>query len=651
MKLRSIYILLFLWLILVLSGCANQPARDFKEGKNKLSAGQLEPGLAQIEQASKAEPENVEYRQYLFKQRELAVNQLLGKADFERANDDFEAAAFDYKRVLTIDSNNQRAKDGMDQVQGDSKRKQELAAALDLFNKGDKDGASAKLQSILAVNPSLHAAKVLQKQIEEKNNEESAVSGSVFMRKAFKKTLSLEFQDAGIKPVFNVISRVSGLNFVFDKDIKPELKTTIVVKDMTIEDAIKLVLVTNQLQQEVINDNTIIIYPDTPAKIKDYQQQVVKSFYLANADVKKTLEMVKTILKAKDVFIDERRNLLVLRDTPEVIRLAEKLIAAQDLADPEVELEVEVLEISATRLNNLGLQYPQQISASLGTNGSFTLNQWQNRDSNFYSYTLSNPALTLNLQKTDTDSTLLANPRIRVKDREKANIHIGQRLPVLTTVSTAGVGSSQSVNYIDVGLKLDVEPSIRLDDEVDMKVKLEVSSVNQTITSSAGTQVYELDTRNADTVLRLKDGETQVLAGLIQNNASSTVNKVPGLGDLPLFGRLFSNDNSNKQKTDLVLLITPHIVRNMVRPGNLASQFASGTDSAMGSPKKTAQPVLPVEVNVSPVTNSTKQADMPAKEFSPTPLLPSGNVKQDSAPGIATQESKPDHPVAAPATP
>lgn len=606
MKLRSIQALLFLVTILLLSGCANQPARDFKEGKNKLSEGQFEQGLAQVEQASKTEPENVEYRQYLFKQRELAVNQLLGKADFERANENFEVAAFDYKRVLSIDSNNQRAKDGMDQVQGDSKRKQELVDALDLFNKGDKDGASAKLQSILAVNPAHHAAKALQKQIEEKNIEDNAVSGSPFMRKAFKKTISLEFQDAGIKSVFSVISRVSGLNFVFDKDIKPELKATIVVKDMTIEDAVKLVLVTNQLQQEVVNDNTIIIYPDTPAKIKDYQQQVVKSFYLANADVKKTLEMVKTILKAKDVFIDERRNLLVLRDTPEVIRLAEKLIATQDLADPEVELEVEILEITATRLNNLGLQYPQQISASLGTSGSFTLNQWQNRDSNFYTYTVSNPALTLNLQKSDTDATLLANPRIRVKDREKANIHIGQRLPVLTTVSTAGVGSSESVNYIDVGLKLDVEPSIRLDDQVDMKVKLEVSSVNQTITSTSGSQVYELDTRNADTVLRLKDGETQVLAGLIQNNATSTVNKVPGFGDLPLFGRLFSNENSNKQKTDLVLLITPHIVRNTVRPDKMNSQFASGTDSVMGNPKKTAQPVVPVEVNVLPVTAPTK---------------------------------------------
>ena len=172
----------------------------------------------------------------------------------------------------------------------------------------------------------------------------------------------------------------------------------------------------------------------------------------------------------------------------------------------------------------------------------------------------------------------------------------------MTTVSTAGVGSAESVSYIDVGLKLDVEPSIRLDDEVDMKVKLEVSSVNQTITLSSGTQVYQLGTRNAETVLRLKDGETQVLAGLIQNDVSSTVNKVPGFGDVPLIGRLFSNDSDNKQKTDLVLLITPHVVRNMTRPDELSNQFASGTDSDIGSAPKTTLPFVPVQVDVVPVT-------------------------------------------------
>lgn len=640
MKLRPIETLVLLCVLSGMGGCANQqPIRDFEVGKKKLSEGQLEEGLAKIELAAKADPENVEYRQYLFKQRELVLNHLLSRAESARLGEAFDEAVIDYKRVLTIDPNNPRAKDGLDLVQADKGRKQQVAEAAALFDKGDKDGALSKLRPVLAENPKQHDARALQKRIDEKEAAERAALVSPVIKSALKKTISLEFKDANLKSVFDVISRVSGLNFVFDKDIKPDARATILVKNTTIEGALRLLLITNQLGREALNENTLIIYPDTPAKNRDYQQQVVKSFYLANADVKKTLDMVKAILKTKDVFVDEKRNLLILRDTPEVMRLAEQLIATQDLPDPEVELEVEILEINTTRLSNLGLQFPEKLSASLGNKGVYTRNQWNNRDANFLTYTITDPAFALNLKKIDSDTTMLANPRIRVKDREKAKIHIGQRLPVLTTVSTAGVGSAESVNYLDVGLKLDVEPSIRLDDEVDMKVKLEVSSVNQTITLASGTQVYQLGTRNADTVLRLKDGETQVLAGLLQNSDSSSVNKVPGLGDVPLFGRLFSNDSGNKQKTDLVLLITPHVVRNVTRPDELSNQFASGTDSAIGSAPKLTSAALPIQVDVVPVAPVKPVAPAPAVAPAP-PVEPVSSVKAAdtlaaAAPGVA----------------
>ncbi|MBU1424268.1 MAG: general secretion pathway protein GspD [Gammaproteobacteria bacterium] len=642
MKSRPVEILLVLWMVAGLGGCANQqPIRDFESGKKMLDEGKLEQGMAQIEKAARADPYNVEYRQFLFKQRDQAVNELLAKAEAERAGEAFDDAVNDYKRVLTIDPNNPRAGDGIALVQGDRGRKQQLAEASALFDKDNLAGAMEKLRPVLAENPNLQEARVLQKRIEEKNAENHSVSASPVLKSALKKTISLEFKDAGLKSVFDVISRVSGLNFVFDKDIKPDTRANIFVKNTTIENAIKLLTMTNQLGQEVLNENTIIIYPDTPAKNGAYQQQVVKSFYLANADVKKTLEMIKTILKTKDVFIDERRNMLVLRETPEVIRLAEKLIASQDLPDPEVELEVEILEINTSRLQNLGLQFPQQISAGLGTAGTYTLEQWKNRDSSFLNFKITDPALALNLKKIDTDTTLLANPRIRVKDRQKANIHIGQRLPVLTTVSTSGVGSSENVTYIDVGLKLDVEPSIRLDNEVDIKVKLEVSSVNQTITLTSGTQVYQLGTRNAETVLRLKDGETQVLAGLIQNDASSSVNKVPGFGDVPLIGRLFSSDSDNKQKTDLVLLITPHVVRNMTRPDELSNQFASGTDSNIGSAPRATPPLVPVQVEVVPASPAQPvQAMPPVSSTVPAASASSVNAAATLAAPVAEPETR-----------
>ncbi len=605
---QPLLLLPILFLAMLLAGCAQPAVRDFDEGKKLLSEGKIESGLAQIDLATKEAPGNPEYRTYLFKQREAAVNQILAQADSARNNGKLDEAENGYRRVLLLDASNPRATVGTEEVQADMHRMAQLAEAEALFNKGDREGAQAKLRPILAENPSQPAAKALQKRLADTNAAVIVIPSIIKL--ALKKPLALEFQDAPIKAVFEVISRVAGLNFVFDKDIKPDLKVTIFVKNTTVEDAVKLLLVTNQLGQEMLSENTLLIYPNTPAKNHDYQQLIVKSFYLANADVKKTLDMIKTILKTKDIFIDEKINLLVMRDTPEVIRLAEKLIADQDLAEPEVVLEVEVLEVSKDFASNLGLQFPEKIGASLGTAGSFTLNQWKNRDSNFVSLKVTDPLMALNLKKLDSDTTLLANPRIRVKDRQKAKIHIGERLPVLTTVSTAGVGSSETVNYIDVGLKLDVEPNIRLDEEVDMKVDLEVSSVIQTLTMPSGSQVYKLGTRNTSTALRLKDGETQILAGLIQNNESSAVNKVPGLGDLPLFGRLFSNDNHDKSKTELVLLITPHIVRNVTRPDAIYSEFPSGTENSIGSTPRSSPSSVPVPTNPAPnVISATERAD------------------------------------------
>src|SRR5262249_3416071 len=194
---------------------------------------------------------------------------------------------------------------------------------------------------------------------------------------------------------------------------------------------------------------------------------------------------------------------------------------------------------------------------------------------------IANPALILNLRKLDGTASLLANPRIRVKNRDKAKVHIGEKVPVITTTSTANVGVSSSVSYLETGLKLDVEPNIFLEDEVAIKLQLEVSNILEQL-NVGGTVSYRLGTRNAPTTLRVKDGETQALAGLITSEDRKSAAKIPYLGDVPLLGRLFRSDSDNGSKTEIVLLVTPHIVRNLTRPDTVAAQFPSGTDIAPG---------------------------------------------------------------------
>jgi general secretion pathway protein D len=399
--------------------------------------------------------------------------------------------------------------------------------------------------------------------------------------------VTLEFRDASLRSVLEIISHQSGLNFVFDRDVRPDLRTTVFVRDTPIDEAIRIVLLTSQLERRVLNEQTILVYPDTPAKTREYRELVIKSFYLTNADAKQTANMLRALVKTRDLYVDEKLNLVVMRDTPEAVRVAERLVANQDLGEPEVVLEVEVLEVGTTLLQDLGVQWPGRLSVGLigaeGVPGTVTLPEWLSRDSRLVQLTFSDPLFVLNLQKQDGSTSILANPRIRVKNKEKARIHIGDKVPVITTTQTATGFASESVTYLDTGLKLEVEPNVHLDSEVAIKLGLEVSSISATIRNAeTGTTTYQVGTRNAATVLRLKDGETQMLAGLISDEERRSAVKVPGLGDIPVLGRLFSSTNDDVSKTEIVLLVTPHVVRNLARPEARFEEFFAGTEASIG---------------------------------------------------------------------
>ncbi len=433
---------------------------------------------------------------------------------------------------------------------------------------------------MLSENPTNAEAAALKRQLEESQTKEQMVE--LTLRTAQKKPISLEFRDANLKIVFEALARSTGVNFILDKDVRPDLRTTVFLRHASLEDAIELILETNRLQKKVLNRNTILIYPNTPEKLKDYQELVVKGFYLANADVKQTQAMIKGMLKTKDTFIDEKLNLLVMRDTPEAIRLAEKLVAMHDLYEPEVMLEVEVLEVKRTRLLELGIQWPNQLTLTplaVGGGASGKLSDLRGLNADRLGAVL--PGTTVNLRREIGDANILANPRIRARNREKAKIMIGDKVPVSTSTTTSTGVISESVQYLDVGIKLDVEPNIYLQDEVAIKMGLEVSSIVNQVRTPGGSLAYQIGSRSVSTVLRLKDGETQVLAGLISDEDRTGANRVPGLGDIPLLGRLFSSQKDDRQKTEIVLSITPHLIRNINRPDAALSEFWSGTETSL----------------------------------------------------------------------
>ncbi|HEV8646160.1 MAG TPA: secretin and TonB N-terminal domain-containing protein [Burkholderiales bacterium] len=617
------------FLLVFAAGCAAHT--ELVEGRKLIEQGRMEEGVRRLEQGVKANPGNIEYRAAYLRARDQYINQLLTQGDRQRLLGKPEDAELFYQRVVTLDPGNARALAGLASAQAEARHRKMVAEAKELYDAGDLDGAQTKLRLVLTENPSQREARALARSIEEQKTK--TVSTPAVLKGSLRQPVTLEFRDAPLKSVFEVLSRTSGINFVFDRDVRPDLRATIYVRDTTIEDALNFLLVTNQLEKKILNENTILVYPNLPNKARDYQELMVKSFYLANADVKQTLNLIKTVVKTRDVFIDERLNLLVMRDTPEAIRLAEKLIAAQDLAEPEVMLELEVLEVARSRLQELGIRYPSQagfsIDGAADTAGQATLRELQNFNSGLVAVTVTDPALVINMRKQDGDTNILANPRIRVKNREKAKIHIGSKLPVITTTSST-IAVSESVTYLDVGLKLDVEPNVYLEDEVLIKVGLEVSNLIRQVSTASGTIAYEIGTRNTATALRLKNGETQVLAGLIQDEDRRTADKVPGLGDLPVLGRLFGSRKDERNKTEIVLLITPYVMRNLDRPPPSALELASGTEGSLGAaplrlPGTGLPTVLPAPLRAQPIPQQSEipppAGEPPARPAMQTVLL------------------------------
>jgi general secretion pathway protein D len=593
LKRSSIRLLPALAAVVLLLSCAvhNQ---TFTTGQQLLAEGKLEEGLATLQRAMEEEPHNQEYRAYYYRQRDSVISQWLNRAEEARLANDFDAAEALYRRVLGLDATNSRAQAGIDRVAMDRRHRAVLKEAEAALNARNVEEAAAKIRLILTENPANREARIMQRVMEEQQVRARLATPTI--KSSFKKPVTLEFREANIRSIFEVISRIADMNFIFDRDVRPDLRASIFVKNTTLEDVVNTLLLTNQLEKKVVNESTVLIYPNTPAKARDYQELVVKSFYLANSEAKQALNLIRTIIKTRDIYIDEKLNFLVMRDTPDNVRLAEKLVSNHDLAEPEVVLELEVGEVKRSRLTELGIVYPSQFQVvNLTTTTTTTTNAG--------SVVAATPQVTqnpltlatlghltsgnilispviLNLRSEMGDANLLANPRIRVKNKEKARVHIGDRVPVITTTSTANVGVSESVSYLDVGLRLEVEPVVSLDEEVAMRVGLEVSSIVREVTSKSGTLTYQIGTRSAATNLRLRDGETQVLAGLISDEDRRSSQRVPGLGDLPLIGRLFSNERKDGVKTEVILLITPRIVRNLARPGATAMEFSSGTEGS-----------------------------------------------------------------------
>ncbi|ACH38303.1 type II secretion system secretin lipoprotein PulQ [Citrifermentans bemidjiense Bem] len=605
---RPRLILTVMLVALALSGCTSGRTA-FSKAEKLEREGNLDAALVKYAEVAAANPDIGEYRVKLLNVTETAARAHFKKGEEFFAKKNYDEALREFQSAYAMDPTHVLAKNQADQVLKLRNAQTYLQEGLDFEKNRKPREAMIAFKHALEFDPSNKEVKEGLDRIIA--NKRQKLDGFELNLKS-NKPITLKFRDAKLKEIFTILSQLSGINFVFDDAVK-DVNITLHLENGSFQQAMELITGMQKLDKKILNESTIIIYPKTPDKVKQYEELFLQTFYLNKLDAKKAVNLVRTMLQVKKIYVNEEANALVIRDTPEVIEVARKILEANDVPDAEVLLEVEVFELSKQNAETFGLllsRYATSLGVtapgSTGTNpfladtlGAVTtttttgtttssagpsnlLNVFNLRGYNGY---LTVPNATFNFGKTLSNGETLSNPKIRVKNREKAKFNVGTRVPITTTSSPSGGGVSVNVQYVDVGVKVNAEPTIQLNNEVAIKLGLEVSSIlnEKTIGTDQATTVVTIGTRNLDTVLSLKDGETSIIGGLIQKTQTDSKSKVFLLGDIPILGPLFSNTSDKKDKTELLLAITPRIVRGVTVPDNDVAAFWSGREDEPSS--------------------------------------------------------------------
>ena len=540
--------------------------------------------------------------------------------------------------------------------------RQALQDAHKLRSLGRLDEAMNAYERAIELDPTLTEALEHITAIAQQQQDRHSLGG-------ITEPVTLRFQDASLRQVFDILARTATLNILFEKDVT-DRPVTIFTQDTSFDEALNLILATNQLFARHVAPDTLLIIPDTKQKREQYQDLQIRTFYLSHAKADGVAKLLRTILETKRVYVNESLNAVVLRDLPEKLQLAEQIIFANDQRDSEVVFDIEVLEVNRTKSRRLGAQFARQAGAGIfpGTENltfstnrqGFTFQQLTSLGTDSLLFTFPSSVL-LEFFKTESDAKTLASPQLRVLNNQQASINIGDKQPILlsTTNVNPGVGSGSvpttstatSVEFRDVGVKVDVEPSIHLTGQVTIKLKVEVTRLGDQVTLQDSPLItqFRFGTRTAETTLNLRDGETVILAGLIQEEDRRTQDSVPGLDDIPIVDDLFFR-SKEKIQTEVMIAITPKIIRH-VTPPNVAKQTlwsGTGTQYATAPLFSPQEQLSTFDVSMEEPDRLESAAAGPSQDVAPQRTAPDGQKQIRASAGIAVT---PDEMITGPGQP
>src|SRR5437899_6174126 len=538
----------------------------------------------------------------------LAAGCPKGQPDFNQGKkaetiQDYDAAFVFYQNAAKQDPYNSAYKIKLNAIRFEASQKH-VKAGVELRTKGDLQGAAAEFQRAQTIDPSSPVAdQELRKTVEmiaEKNraadeaaeppadpSEARLASLPPEIKPLSRAPINLKMSNDA-KVVFDTIGKLAGLTVVYDPDF-PARRITVDLNNVTLEQALEIVQMESKAFVKPVTENIIFVIPDQPQKRRDYEEQVVKTFYISNTiqpqDLTEIVTGLRQLLDLKRIQQLNSQNAIIVRDTPDKLLLAEKMIHDIDKAKPEVVVQVEVLEARTDRLRDLGILPGQTATIAINPNNTTTssssststtsnsgINLGQLRHLNSTDYVVTLPSLTANAVLTDTNTKIIQNPEVRSVDGQTAKLKIGDRIPIATGSFSSGIGiaggTAGGINplvntqftYQYVGVKIDLTPRVHPNREVSMKLKVEVSAHTSDVSIGGITQPV-ISQRVIEHDIRLKEGEVSILGGLIQRTASKTHDGWPGLAKLPLLGYLFSHNKTDHQEDEVLIVLTPRIVR------------------------------------------------------------------------------------------
>lgn len=517
-------------------------------------------------------PRDVEYKSRLQQTELKAADYYYQRGQRLLAQDNLDGAIVQFQQGLVAMPEHSK----LQQAMGDALARKEADGSynegLAQLNAGNTQEARRLFEKALASFPShkLSAARLAEL---HKAQEDRASAGLALSSKA---PVTLNFRQTELRTAFEFLAKSFGVNMIFDEAFK-SAPVTLFAKDVTFEQGLNLLLTTSKTFYKKIGPNTILVAPDSKEKRGQYEDHMVRSFHLNTVGAKEMADILKNLLTIKKLSVNEELNSIIIRDTDAILRQAERLIELSDRKPAEMLLEVEILEVNRNKAERLGLDLGSYaVSAAVP---SFPLTGSLRRAAD--SGTLTIPSATFRFFKQDVDAKTLANPKIRVVNGKEAKIHIGDRVPLRAATIQDATGQVRTTfDYREIGIRLLVLPAIHLDNSATVKLSLEVSSLGENV-GTVNEPAFRIGTRNAETVMLLRDGETAILGGLIRDEERSTQVKVPGLGSIPLIGGLFKSHDNSGGRTDVLLTIAPRVVRGWEQAA--AHEFYSGSESTYGS--------------------------------------------------------------------